>query len=97
MKKKLNHYINGLQFKWFCKRYRMHVLKVVRTRCDIIYKCIDILLYGNDFIDDERTTMIKALEMYKEQIKELNNLIDATELRITAYSDIEKDKISKSE
>lgn len=97
MKKKLKHYINKLQFKLFCKRYRRHVLKVARTRCNIIYICIEILLCGNEFIDNEREIMIKALEMYKEEIKELNSLIDETERRITAYSNIEKDKTSTSE
>lgn len=41
--------------------------------------------------------MIKALEMYKEEIKELNSLIDETERRITAYSNMKKDKTSTSE
>lgn len=97
MKKKLKHYINKLQFKWFCKRYRRHVLKVARIRCNIIYTCIEILLCGNEFIDNEREIMIKALEMYKKEIKELNSLIDEKERRITAYSNIEKDKTSTSE
>ena len=97
MKKKLKHYIDKLQFKWFCKRHRRHVLKVARTRCNIIYICIDILLCGNEFIDNERAIMIKALEMYKEEIKKLNSLIDEIERRITVYSNIEKDNTSTSE
>ena len=99
MKKKLKHFINKLQFRSFCKRYRKHLLKSVRIRCNIIYECIDILLCGNEFIDDERLIMIKALEMYKEQIKELNDHTNLVECRlnIATNSDMEKDKTPKSE
>ena len=97
MRKKLKMLIDKIELECLNRRLRRNKLRVVRKRLGIINNCINILIIGNEFIDEEKQCMIKAVEKYKEQVSELNCFVIAYETRLRIFSNVSSNDDTKSE